>query len=653
MLSLLGGLMVLGQGQVVPPAVLQAGSLQASLGPEDGRIRLATPGGEVVLEASFLQAEGWAAPEPALEGLKQQAAPEGERLVATFPLAGERQVEVRLFALRELPLVVVTSRLTHLGDLASDYYFWQSNYGLAHYFALETDGLRETVIEDAEWHTLPCRQWYFLPSATGAGGLVLLPTNDFGRSGGEPGNLYLHALPRSALVEPGQYQQASFALGWANDVEEAQRLAEAVRALRLPELEPFGPEAGLPEPVDWGKPAPDWLKEVETTAFFYHPAEDWTPERVASQLSGFPLVIGSTPDAAALARVREGGGKLLHYVTYTCLLDTDLQKAGGREVYSEWFQSLYNEERDLKTHPDWSCIDAEGKVQHDAWGLSFNNPGLLNTCCFQPGLVEAALHQTEGLLELGFDGVFIDLAGATVECHGPEFGAHEHLGPAKTNTQAWEALQQRIYETAKAANPEAIVVQNPVTGLVPSHWAYTDVQLLESFPFGGESTKLTATWPELLWYGAQAQQAAQHGKRVMCLPYFGAFKGDDVRPAAVLSLAWARLFDVIWADASSAGYEFTLEAMPDQQEFYRRLVSARLGKPISGLEVVEGCLIRVFERGFVLLNLMPEAISLNLSSLGINRYVSLTDNSEFLAETGELQLQIAPESALILLQEAG
>ncbi len=99
--------------------------------------------------------------------------------------------------------------------------------------------------------------------------------------------------------------------------------------------------------------------------------------------------------------------------------------------------------------------------------------------------------------------------------------------------------------------------------------------------------------------------------------------------------------------------EFTLEAVPGQQEFYRRLNSARLGKPISGLEVVDGCLIRVFERGFVLLNLMPEAVSLNLPSLGTNRYVSLTDNTEVLAETGQLQLQIAPESALILLQEAG
>lgn len=193
---------------------------------------------------------------------------------------------------------------------------------------------------------------------------------------------------------------------------------------------------------------------------------------VRSKLKVFPCISGRTPDKAALEKCHRNGIRLTHYVCYTCLLDTEQQVREGGSVYSEWSESIDCETRDLKDHPDWKCMDKDGNVQEDAWGQSFHHPGLLNTCLHQPGLHEAAVRQVTILMEAGYDGVFVDLAGPTVECYGPKFGKHDHEHPDWPNTQAYEELLRKICETVKSYGEDRIVIQNTCVSLMPSHWAW-------------------------------------------------------------------------------------------------------------------------------------------------------------------------------------
>ncbi len=249
-----------------------------------------------------------------------------------------------------------------------------------------------------------------------------------------------------------------------------------------------------------------------------------------------------------------------------------------------------------KNHPAWVCIDAQGNIQKDAWGQAHHHPGLLNTCLHQKGLRDAAVRHVRLLMEMGFDGVFIDLAGPTVECYGPRFGKHKHDVPRKSNTEAWDDIMRAVYDTVKQFGDDRIVMQNTCTGIMPSHWAYCDAQLIEAYPYNGDFRDLTATWPELWWNGHRHSQAVGHGKIPVIMPYFERLSAQDPSRSASLSLAYARLFGFLWADG------FTLQDIPGNHDRADAFYRLRLGHPTSELRWSGDVLSRSFERGTVTLD---------------------------------------------------
>ncbi|MEI6501155.1 MAG: putative glycoside hydrolase, partial [Armatimonadota bacterium] len=354
------------------------------------------------------------------------------------------------------------------------------------------------------------------------------------------------------------------------------------------------------EKWDYGKPAPAWLRDAEVYNLYYRNAAQWTDEVVSTKLKGFPLIVGSTPDPAALERCHRQGIKLLHYVVYTCLLDTALQVKEGGQVYSEWTESVDNESRDLKNHPDWVCLDKDGKAQHDAWGMEHGHKGLLNTCLHQRGLREAAVRQVRMLMERGYDGVFIDLAGPTVECYGDKLGKHQHEHPEWSNTQAYEELLKAIYGEVKRFGDDRIVMQNTCTGIIQSHWASCDSQMLEAVPYAAGSTALRMTAPELLWTTLRQADAVKAGKVPVILPYFGGVADlQAVKAAALNSYAWARVSGFLWADG------FGLGDLKGLESFSRELYSKRTGKPTGPLTFDEHGLRRPFKDGLLRFDVPP------------------------------------------------
>jgi hypothetical protein len=603
-------------------------AVRASLA--DGRLTVTTPSRPVSLTVSILDGRGWTTPHRAVDPPAAAANERQARVTVGYPVSGQRLFTIDLSARADLPAIFVASRLDRLDHAGDEYYYWSTDVSFDRYWAPA-----ETRIDPAVWTTIAWRPWLYLPTAA-AGGLAILPTNACGRGPTAGGTLFLHAVPRSTTVEPGTPLPAAFGLAAVTDAASAADLASRARAAGLPAL-PTPP----PPPGGFGPAAPEWLRQAEVYNLYYRPAAQWTDAIVDQRLRGLPFVVGSTPDKAALDRCHRAGVRLLHYVCYTCLLDTTLQVAGGGQVYSEWSESIDSASRDLKDHPDWVCIDAKSQPQHDAWGLAHHHPGLLNTCLHQPGLHAAALRQVRLLMDLGYDGVFIDLAGPTVECYGDKFGLHKHEDGAASNTAAYEQLLSEIYQLVKSYGPDRVVFQNTCTALLPRHWACCDLQMLEAQPFGEDSPEVRATWPELAWFGQRLAPALAAGKCPALLPYLSRPPRDRLRQAALYSWVYAHLYDWLWADG------FTLLDRPDGAELAHDLYITRLGRPLTAIEPVGEALSRRFEHGLALLNpteapltVTVEAPGAGVRDLGYGRQLAVTG--------GQARLELDPRSGRAL-----
>lgn len=617
--------------------IVRRGAQTLALSLDNGELRLRGLGQEVVLTPHLQRGEGWTQPQAALEAPRWQQGATHLQVRVTYPVPEAREFVIEANAYAGLEAIFVTSRLRVLDAARAQYYYWQSDLATDHYFAPTPAGISETALDVKQWTTLPWRPWWFLP--TSGGGLAVLPTNVAGRAPGETGGLFLHAVPRSNLIDPLTSLDASFGLAWVRDPAAAQAVANTARRLQVPALKP----GALPHPkVDYGPPAPRWLREAEVYNLYYRDTAQWTEQNVRERLRGFPLIVGSTPGKAALDRCHAEGVKLLHYVVFTCLLDTELQVREGGRVYSEWSESLDHETRDLKNHPDWVCIAKDGRVQHDAWGQEHGHPGLLNTCLHQPGLKAAAVRQVRMLMELGYDGVFIDLAGPTVECYGPQFGRHTHPHPEWTNTQAYEEVLRAIYAEVKRHGSDRIVMQNTCTGILPTHWAYCDSQMLEAFPYGAESTVLRSPWAELQWHRQRWAEAVAHGKVPVILSYFGPGPLEPLRDAALLSRAYAAMADFLWADGLG------LREVPGAAGLAAELYAARLGRPRGECRDSAGVAYRVFERGIAAVNPNPWPVNIAVPWAKGEPLRDLGHGAEVSSSLGVVRLQLAPESGRVL-----
>lgn len=601
---------------------------------DDATLRLAASGASCSLSPTLQLNQGWTTPQPARQVDPPQREHNIERVRIIYPVPQDREFHLLVEVYEGVPAFFITSKLYELKLTRPHYYFWQSSLTSDSYWSPGPAGPAQTAIDTTQSVPIDWAEWMFLPSPPG--GIALMPTNCVGRAGA----VFLHALPRSNVLSPGESLDASFGLSWCKNPERAAALAAQAHRLgrSVPSVSPT-----TSRPAASSRPARAWLHETGTYNLYYRPAAQWTGQIIKEKLTRFPLIIGSTPDRAALDKCHAAGVRLLHYVIYTCLLDTELQVREGGQVYSEWRDSLDNESRDLKNHPDWVCVQPDGRIRHDPWGMTHGHKGLLNTCLHQPGLQEAALRQVRMLMESGFDGVFIDLAGPVEECAGHTLGKHTHPNPEQTNTQAYERLLQRIFDTVKSVGPDRIVVQNTCTYMSPQRWPMTDAQMLEAFPFGSESTRMLATWPEMRWFAAIHQPYATQGKAPVLLSYFNKFDATGVREPALFSYAYARMYDLLWADG------LTISEIKDAGPFAHALYSARLGRPVGDVQRIGAIEYRRFEHGLAILNPHPWNTTVQIPTSGPAPLTDLGYDGQLEPRNGEIKLELAPRSGRVLI----
>lgn len=561
------------------------------------------------------------------------------RVEVTFPVEGERTFTLQVDAYKGIPAVFVTSWLRVVSGPRPEYYFWNIDHTFDHYWASKSGRTSRIEADKSKWSELGFNDWFFLPGKSG--GLALFSRGEIGRAPGQDGCPHIWALPRSKYLALGSSMDAGFGIAGVRDADETDRLWSSIRARKIPAL------SRIPDKltgVDYGRPAPLWLQQAESYNGFYQAKPAWDRRNIREKLSRFPLIVGVPHDKAVIDRCHRAGIRVIAYVNYMELLDTEVEtKAKGR-IYYEWLQSAEHESLDIARHRDWVCIGENGEEVKSVWGSNHGHPGLFYTCFHQAGLQQAALGQVRAIMEMGADGVFIDNAGAVADCCGDRFGRHPHPDPSMNNTQMYELLQRRIYELVKSFGEDRIVMQN--SGIIPSHWAYCDAQMWEACVWGNGTPGRMQEWEELEYAGTEAEEAVKRGKTVVLLSYLDAAPKGEAVDRALYAYCYARLFGFLWADW------FGFEETPGCTEPAHDLYSVRLGRPVSSIKRSKDAIYRVFEHGIVLVNPTASEVSVEIPARGFNVLKGIGRGGTVTAARGALRITLPPDSGRVFLKAA-
>ncbi|MBI2435647.1 MAG: hypothetical protein HYV26_22560 [Candidatus Hydrogenedentes bacterium] len=321
--------------------------------------------------------------------------------------------------------------------------------------------------------------------------------------------------------------------------------------------------------LDVGESAPDWLIEAETYAIGYSPA-DWgaLAESKVTFLTHCPI----NPDFFARAHVL--GIRCFPYVTFY-----------------QGFASITYEGINLKDHPEFIEVNAEGNLVRTGFWESEDSKNMYTTCPNVQEYQDRMVAWVRKLMELGADGVFVDNLGGRAPCSGPQFGKHQHLYDDQTH--AFAMLLKRVRETVKEFQPDGAVLGNSAspTTLPKEYWKYLDAEMLESYICTWVSKERWFDWKDH-WNkaGRDLQPYVQAGKQIQALSYLGQTP-YGVREDAFFCYASARLAGFVWSGGRPL-------SDPEVADLHR----VRLGRALTEELEENGVHYRIFERGLVAVN---------------------------------------------------
>ena len=618
--------------------VVTNGSQKLTTSLSDGTLGLITPYRDYRFTINIGHDSKWIQPSHAVAKPVVKCNRSSVHAVITYPVLGGRELELTIEAYREVPAVFVTSRLRVLGDCRSEYYFWSWSGTFDHYFVPGESGPERREVDTKAWSRFGFHDWVFLPAASG--GLAVLTTGTVGRAPGYGGDPYINALPRSGYIGQGRSLNVSFGIAGVKNALEAAALWQLASRRRIGAIDRSPARAPSPK-IDYGKPAPRWLREADLYNGFYHAKPAWSRETIRDRLSDIPLIVGVPHDRALIDRCHRAGIRVIPYVNYMELLNTRIEQEAKGEIYYEWLQAVDHDALDLAKHSDWVCVDAEGRDVLSIWGSSNGHPGLFYTCFHQQGLRDAALKQVRKLMEMGADGVFIDNAGPVTECFGDRFGKHKHVEGA-SNTRMYQRLQQDIYALVKSYGEDRIVMIN--SGIIPEYWAWCDAQMWESCYSGAGTPERMHEWAELQYAGELHAEAVRQGKVPVILSYLGDQPEDRRSRVALLTYAYARLYGFLWADW------FTLDKTESDRRLAKALYQTRLGKPVGVLKQDGRVFYREFEKGIVIVNPTTQRISLSIPTRLASPLADVGYGGKITPSNGWLKIEVAAESGRVLIQ---
>ena len=587
----------------------------------DGSVQLQTPQGNHQLAVNIASRKGWVRPTQAIAPPKTYRAKDVVTAVVTLAVPDDRKMVLRISAYPGVPAVFVKSGVTGQYGSAKDNYYWSWDQAVASYVTHGKAGPMEhrtaqgiTAFDQSDW--------VFLPNGTG--GLAVM-TN--GIVGYQPNQSFIHPLPRWRYLRPGETLDVTFGLAGVASTRDAETLATTARA-RVAILKPV--YLTKQTTINYGAPAPDWLRQTETAIGC---EGKWSDDMIGRWMNATLLVVGIPADKHTIAKAREAGLRAIVKVNYAELQNSAMAKRSRKADGATPADLL-----DLAKHPDWTCIDFDGVERRSAAVVSGDARGVFSTCFHQADLRENALTHVLNIMNLGADGVYIDNACPPAECYGPQFDKHRHDDPYQTNTAAADELLKQIYKLVKTYGEDKVVVHN--SGILPAHWAYCDAQVWEGFRHDRGHAEAVYEWAELRYAAEEHAEAIRKGKVGILLPRFVSIPPDKRLRSAFYALAYSKLYGF------AVGDWLDLAKSPKLAEV---ICSVRLGKPLGEVKRSGEVLYRVFNGGIVVLNPTRGAASVDAPTPRDGKLVDLDSGRKITATSGLIKLDMPPESGRVLI----
>ena len=379
-----------------------------------------------------------------------------------------------------------------------------------------------------------------------------------------------------------------------------------------------------------GESAPDWLVDSESYAV-YNPG-DWAglAESKISFVTHCPV------NRDFFARARAMGVRTFPYVTFF-----HANSHGGANMY---FTS-----GDLRVHPDWIQIDENGNRIRSPFWVSEDMKNEYKVCPNVKDFQDAMVAYVQKIMEMGADGIFLDVVVPQTPCYGPKFGVHQHT--VEDQNQAFADLLKRTREVIKKARPDGALICNSgdIGGLPKAYLPYMDADMAESYILSWISKDRLGNWQDWRKKGDDLQPYIRSGKAIQALSYLG-HTPYGIRNDAFFAYASARLAGMVWHGGLPV-------SNPETADIYR----LRLGAPLTDEREENGVYYRAFERGLVAVNPdktsaraftiaapIPSTRFLDLSSGGMKGWNSMPQgygNDETQKQSGAASIKVANSTA--------
>jgi len=375
--------------------------------------------------------------------------------------------------------------------------------------------------------------------------------------------------------------------------------------------------------------APRWLHESEVYGLWY--SDLATPEQI-EPYKAFPLIDWGQP-ASNTKWVKE-----FHKIGICSIAYVSFYKApnvpqvedrrrweGGSPGIDECTKNPFWQAVDLSKCPEWTLIAEDGSLKRP-----FNNPdyppGWYQVCTNVEGYAEAVLEGVKGIMEMGFDGLFIDNVHPEANCFGPKNQQHEHLHPAKNNADTYKMLLAKVYPLVKSYGRDKVCVLN--SGGVRGEYApYGDALMWESYIFNGAERR--HDWKRIRKAADEWKPHIDGGKAILALSYVGGETPEERKENAFYAYACAKLSGFLWARSSIFD-------------------KVRIGMPANYIQVTEGVHYRLYQKGVVAVNPGADDKSAEIPVTN-SEFVDLFSSEIVKAKDGKLHVNIPADSGRVYI----
>jgi hypothetical protein len=349
----------------------------------------------------------------------------------------------------------------------------------------------------------------------------------------------------------------------------------------------------------------------------------WDPGLAESPIRAF---FGgySAEDVESYTAARAAGKTILHYDSFmTHCHWPRLETARQRDPQFLEYWSLVD-------HPEWRLVNEQG-LTVNVFMPEYQASTIREICLNAPGAMEACLGLARSFMEAGAGGIFVDNVHPSSNCHGPDFGRHEHVYPDKSNQECLRLLLSRLRRLVKSYGDDKIVMLN--SGGPNAYYAdLGDALMWESYAYtyteGGQRILNPAAIRAAADYWRH--YVDEEGGVIAALSYIQGDAQHSARENAFYAYVGAKLSHFHWMG----------DGAPE-------LHHVRLGRPLSYIEDVGKLWVRQYENGLVVMNLTAEAIEQVLPWPLAEAPWDLFSGEPVAVAEGQISVRIPPESGRV------